>query len=261
LLPFSSSPFDKAKTAQCWLSARSKRGEAASGHIDTAAAKVTLGDIRGACVTTETKDPRDKWVERAVAGDRASLDSLLLYFHDPLRQFILTSIALGNSGGISHDDLLQETIIAAIRGVKGIEPRGADAFFAWLKTIAHNCHRNMVDAARAQKRGGGLAPMAGAENADPAATSILKQIAGPDPTPSLLSRRKELIEAIARAVTRLTPPQRQLIERYYRSGMSVRDLAREMDKSEEAIRTSIHRVHKSLRDMLASEFGKFSGSL
>jgi len=76
-----------------------------------------------------------------------------------------------------------------------------------------------------------------------------------------LTGRQELIEAIARAVTRLSPPQRQLIERYYQSGMSARDLAKEMGKSEEAIRTAIHRVHKSLREMLVSEFGEFTGSL
>jgi RNA polymerase sigma-70 factor (ECF subfamily) len=210
-------------------------------------------------VTGGAKDQRDQWVERAVAGDRASLDSLLLHFHDPLRQFIVASIALGKTAGISHDEIFQETMVAAIRGIERIQPRGADAFFSWLKTIALNCHRNMVEAAQAQKRGGGRSPVTRKE--DPTATSILKQIAGSDPSPSLVSRRKESIEAIARAVTRLTPSQRQLIERYYQSGMSVRDLAKELDKSEEAIRTSIHRIHKTLRDMLASEFGEFTGSL
>jgi RNA polymerase sigma factor (sigma-70 family) len=212
-------------------------------------------------MTVSNENQRDDWVTRAAAGDRASLDSLLLFFHDPLRQFIGASIALGDSAGISHDDLFQESIIAAIRGIRHIQPRGADAFFAWLKEIARNTHVNMIKAANAQKRGGGRQRITGSDNSDPAATSILNQIAGSDAGPSLLLRRKEAIEAIAIAITRLNPEQRRLIDLYYKPEMSVRELAKQLDKSEEAIRTGIHRILKTLRDMLASEFGEFSGRL
>ena len=212
-------------------------------------------------MSSETENERDDWVVRAAAGDRTALDSLLLHFHDSLRQFIGASIALGDLPGISHDDLLQETIIAAIRGIRGITPRGADAFFSWLKTIASNCHRNMIKAAKAKKRGDGHPLIARAENSDPAATSILNGVAGSGPTPSLMLRRKEAIEAIALAITKLNPEQREIINLHYNSRLSVRDLAEQVGKSEEAIRTSIHRIHKMLRDTLAAEFGEFSTGL
>jgi RNA polymerase sigma-70 factor (ECF subfamily) len=212
-------------------------------------------------VISDTEKQRDEWVVRAAAGERAALDSLLLHFHDPLRQFIGASIALGGLAGVSHDDLLQETIIAAIRGIRGIEPRGAEAFFAWLKTIASNCHRNMIKAAKAKKRGDGQLPIIEGESSDSAATSFLNGIAGSDASPSLMLRRKEAIEAIARAITQLSPEQRQIIDLHYHSRLSVSDLAEQMGKSEQAIRTSIHRIHKLLRDTLALEFGEFSTGL
>src|SRR5262249_48061603 len=148
------------------------------------------------------------------------LDSLLLHFHDPLRQYIVGSISSGEAVGITHDDILQETIIAAIRGIRGLEPRGAEAFFAWLRTIAGNCHRNMIAAALAQKRGEGRAEIEPAAS-ESTATSILGQIASSDPSPSLISRKKEAIEAIARAIAALNPEQRDLIELHYNSRLSV----------------------------------------
>jgi RNA polymerase sigma factor (sigma-70 family) len=212
-------------------------------------------------MTGHGENQPNEWFVRAVAGDRSSFDSLLLYFHDPLRQFIGASIALGDAADITHDDLFQETIVAAIRGVRSIEPRGADAFFSWLKEIARNTHLNMVKAANAQKRGGGRQAFVGNENADSAATSILGKIAGCDPAPSLIFRRKEAIEAIAVAITKLNPEQRQLVDLYYKPGMTVRDIAGELGKSEEAIRTGIHRTLNRLRDILAADFGEFSTGL
>jgi RNA polymerase sigma factor (sigma-70 family) len=203
----------------------------------------------------------DEWVVQAVAGNRSSLDSLLLHFHDPLRRFIGASVALGAPVGISHDDVLQEAIIAAIRGVNGITPCGADAFFAWLKTIARHSHLNMIKAAKTQKRGEGRPAVTGARTDDPTATSILGGIAGADPSPSLIYRRKEAIEAIALAIARLSPEQREMIELYYQSHVPVRDLAQKMGKSEEAVRTSIHRAVNRLREMLAADFGEFSAGL
>lgn len=189
-------------------------------------------------MSNDIENQRDAWVVRAVAGDRQALDSLLLHFHDPLRQFIGGSIALGDLAGVTHDDLLHETIVSAIRGIQGIEPRGADAFFAWLKTIACNCHRNMIKAAKARKRGDGRRPVRAMENSNPAATSVLKLIVGSDPSPSLLYRRKEAIEAIARAIAQLNPEQRELIDLHYQSRMTIADLAIKFGKTEEAIRTS-----------------------
>lgn len=211
-------------------------------------------------MSSDTENQQDQWVARAVAGERVALDSLLRHFHDPLRQFIGASIALGDTSGISQEDLLQETFIAAIRGVRGIEPRGAAAFFVWLKTIASNCHRNMVAAARAKKRGGEFRQVV-ADQSDPAATSILSGFAGSEPTPSLVYRRKEAIEAIARAITQLSPEQRELIDLYYHSRLSVHDLAEKLGKTEPAIRTTIHRIHNTLREALAADFGESSSGL
>jgi RNA polymerase sigma-70 factor (ECF subfamily) len=228
--------------------------------FDFGSGNARAGQIQGITMSSDADIQEDQWVARAVAGERPALDLLLRHFHDPLRQFIAASIALGDSAGIGPEDLLQETFIAAIRGIREIEPRGAAAFFAWLKTIAANYHRNMVAAARAKKRGGEFHQIVRSAD-DAAATTILDRFPGPTPTPSAAFGRKEAIEAIARAIAQLGPEQRELIDLYYHSRLSVQELAEKLGKSEHAIRTSIYRIHNTLRDVLAADFGEFSAGL
>jgi RNA polymerase sigma-70 factor (ECF subfamily) len=186
----------------------------------------------------------DRLIEKAVAGDESSLESLLMHFYNPLLQWISTALMRGDAGGVVADDVLQETMVAAFRSVRQIEPRGSRAFFSWLKTIARTRLINLIDARRAQKRGGQLA--------NAVATSILNRIAARDPSPSLIARRKEATEAIAKAMAQLEPGRRKVLQLRYGQGLSIQEVATRIGKSEGAVKMLISRSIEQLRESIAN---------
>src|SRR4051794_27295941 len=98
------------------------------------------------------KGKLDDLVARAAGQhDRSAMESLLLYFYDPLLAFV-RKLVRGPSD-IAPEDVVQLAMTEAFQRVWSLEPRGADAFFAWLKTIARTRLANLIEARRAKKRG------------------------------------------------------------------------------------------------------------
>jgi RNA polymerase sigma-70 factor (ECF subfamily) len=195
----------------------------------------------------------DQLVSRAAGGDGRALETLLLHFHDPLLQFIRGALLPGAGAAIGAEDVLQETLIEAFRGVRTLESRGHKAFFAWLQTVARSRMLNQIKAGNALKRGGGRKEIKRRTDGDPTATSILNLIAAGDGTPSLIVRRKEAVHWVAAAVKRLDPEKRRIIELRYGREMSIADVAKQVGKSEAAVKMAIHRAIKELRQQLEGQ--------
>jgi RNA polymerase sigma-70 factor (ECF subfamily) len=187
----------------------------------------------------------DQWVERSTQGDRAALESALLHFHDPLLNFIRKLLATHNPGSVTAEDALQETFIEAFRHIESLDARGSAAFFGWLKTIARTRLSNLLKAQRAQKRGGGRKHVQKSDDAT--ATSVFMLIAGADPTPSVILRRKEAVGAIQEALTELEPEKRRIMVLRYGQGMSIEAVSAMIGKSEGAVKMIINRCIKELR--------------
>jgi RNA polymerase sigma-70 factor (ECF subfamily) len=195
----------------------------------------------------------DRLVCQAAAGEVAALETLLLHFHDSLLQFIRSALLPGSAPSIGAEDVLQETLIEAFRGVRSLESRGHKAFFAWLQTVARSRMLNQIKAAKALKRGGGRRELKRRKDTDATATSIINLIAAGDGTPSLIIRRKEAVHLVAQAVKRLEPEKRQIIELRYGREMSIQDVAARVGKSEAAVKMTIHRAIKELRHAMTGE--------
>jgi RNA polymerase sigma-70 factor (ECF subfamily) len=195
----------------------------------------------------------DQQIVRAAGGDRAALESVLLHFHDPLLGFIKGSLCRSASSFPAPDDLLQETLIEAFRQAKHIEPRGTEAFFAWLKTIARTRQANMIKARGALKRGGGRARVHKNE-ADATATSILNLLAGDEPTPSRVMRGKEAFEAVHRALDGLEPDRRQMVQLRYGQGLSLAQVAAKTGRNLGAVKMLIHRAVRELREVVVKDY-------
>jgi RNA polymerase sigma factor (sigma-70 family) len=116
----------------------------------------------------------------------------------------------------------------------------------------------MIQAANAQKRGGGRVPLSGRPNQDDTATSVLKLLAGPDRTPSMLARRGEAVAIVAKALDQLDPHRRRILDLRYGQGCSIHDIAVKEGKGEGAIKMLIHRTVNELRDAIRTQFGDFS---
>ncbi len=199
----------------------------------------------------------DELLHQAVKGKSAALESLLLHFHDALLQHIQKLVAGQPTGSISAEDVLQETLIAAFRGIRTLQPNGPDAFFAWLKTIARTRWLNMVKAAQTKKRGGRQKIQRPADP-DATATSIMQHIAGPDATPSRLARRNEAIAVIVQAIAELDTTRRQVLDLHYAQGLSAPEVAAQLGQTPGSVKMVIHRSIKQLRTLITRKFGDFS---
>ncbi len=196
-------------------------------------------------------------IVKAAAGDRWSLETLLIHFHDPLLQFITTSL-LSRDAAFTAEDVLQETLMEAFRAVASLDPRGPDSFLAWLKSIARTRFLNMIAAQKARKRGGDHRRVQSAPNPDITAVSILARLAGQDPTPSWIARRQEVLAAISKALALLDDERREIIDLRYRQGLPLEEIVARTGKTEGAVKMLLNRTIKELRDILSQNFGEFS---
>jgi RNA polymerase sigma-70 factor, ECF subfamily len=197
--------------------------------------------------------PLDQAVVKAVGGDSAALELLLIHFHDPLLRYIRNSLFGGYRTGLTPEDTLQETFAEAFRQIRMIEARGEVAFHAWLKTIARTRYINQLKAAKAAKRGGQQRFLSPA--GDETSTNIFNVIAGSDPTPSLVLRRHEVISALQDSLRVLNAVSQQVLDLRYGQGLSVREVAAIVGKSEGAVKLIVYRATKDLQAMLLEKFG------
>ena len=71
-----------------------------------------------------------------------------------------------------------------------------------------------------------------------------------DECPVLAADRNELRQAVRQGVTRLNSLQRLAVSMFYFQGMSYREIAREMDASESAIKSLLNRAREKLKELL-----------
>ena len=202
----------------------------------------------------------DALVRKAAAGNRAALEGLLVHFQRDLLASIRRKIGRRHAGAlISPEDVLQETWAAAARSVANIEPRGGDAFLAWLKAIARSRLLNMLEATRAKKRGGGPAARGGrraitgaaAGGVDPGTVNALvERLAADTERPSVVIRKREAVARTEKALAAVDPARRNLIELHVGRGMTHAQVAREVGSSEGAVKMAIQRALAAIRRRL-----------
>lgn len=184
----------------------------------------------------------------AQGGDARALEALLGGVHDRLLGRAARKIGPEWQGRIDPDDLLQETYIQAVADLSTFADQGEESFYRWMSTILD--HR-FIDAVRrhmAKKRGEGRA------NLSPGAMSRHESFLGqcvPDlNTPSVVPRKQEAIAAMMVAIARLEPDQRMVVRRVMLDGEPIADVARDMERSEDAVRRLGSRAVEKLRGFM-----------
>lgn len=187
-------------------------------------------------------------VERVQSGDAGAMERLLGSVHDRLLGRAARKIGPEWKGRIDPDDLLQETYIQAVADIGGFRWSGEESFYHWCATILDHRFIDAVRRHRAKKRGEGRA------NVAPGAMSRHESFLGqcmPDlNTPSVLPRRQEAIAAMMVAIARLEPDQRVVVQRLLLDQEPIADVARDMERSEDAVRRLGSRAVEKLRGLM-----------
>ncbi|MEX2170664.1 MAG: RNA polymerase sigma factor [Pirellulales bacterium] len=192
----------------------------------------------------------EEMVAKAVAGDHAALESLLIPYHGPLLAHVTRLIPSKVRASVCPDDVLQQTYLNAFRSIGRFESRGEGAFYGWLKVIAE---RQLMDACRKRDReqlsekpahsppgGGGNSSLRG----------LLSLVAGDEPIPGDQAMLEEMQAEFQVALARMPENYRQVLVLRYLEDLPLEDVAEKLGLSEGSVRGLCHRARQHLRDEL-----------
>lgn len=199
----------------------------------------------------EPSEQTDALLAAAVAGDEQALMQLLFYFHQPLKLHIETELGDNLRRIVSADDILQETLVSAMRGIKDQQQPDADALLAWLRTIASNRIRDAARRESSKKRGGEFARVQ--SRPDPYrshAGDLLAELSADSMTASRLVAREEAVDAMQVALAALPDDQREAVQLHCFERLTLEETATAMQRTTGSVRGLIQRAKQQLREQM-----------
>ena len=172
----------------------------------------------------------DVTLRRAQRGDPAACRALVERYQGPV--FALLGRLLGGGRRAQVEDLAQDTFLAVFRQLAGFAPLGPARLSTWILTIAS---RRAIDELRRRPP----TPIAGedvlahAESADDALV------------------RRQLAQAIDRALAELTPEYRAAFVLRELHGLEYADIARALEIDLGTVKSRLARARAALRTALA----------
>jgi RNA polymerase sigma-70 factor (ECF subfamily) len=132
------------------------------------------------------------------------------------------------------DDLAQQAFVTAYQSLADFQ-LGTD-FYAWLRKIAYNHLRTELDRSRRRRR-------LERDQVAQALTDQLEQLQeeGPD---------AEVLEALRECLRLLREDAREVVERYYRDGTPLGDIARAIGRTAESLKVSLFKIRAQLRECM-----------
>ncbi len=203
--------------------------------------------------------PDQQLLEKAVDGDKAALEELLLAYCSRLSRRVRGKLTPTLSGLISEEDVVQQTFAAVFQRITTFQSAGKWAFYRWLCAIADHILIDAVKAQHTAKRGGGRVALGGAVGfSDDSMDDLIEVLAGSQDTPSRSAARDEAVNAVQAALASLSEENRQAIELAYIHGVPLADVAKEMGRTQSAVRSLCYRGMKELRTILGHTSQYFS---
>jgi RNA polymerase sigma-70 factor (ECF subfamily) len=199
---------------------------------------------------TASEPADDELLTAAVAGDRSALERLLLLHCERISRRIAAALPIAARQGACVDDLLQQTLVQAIRDIGSLNARSTAGFAAWLQTIADHRVQDFLRAEGREKRRG-VAPAAISASASSSSIlNLVEQLSDRGSTPSGNAARHEAVHAVHVGLAGLPSAQREAVKLHDLDGRSLNETAAAMDRSPGAVRGLLQRARRSLREAL-----------
>ena len=183
----------------------------------------------------------DELLGAARHGDAAALEALLIRYQPHLYRFGLRMCGNEQDAG----DVAQESLISMARSLRDF--RGDASVSSWLYTIAR---RFCIKKRRRSK----FAP-AREESLDAPGVDAALRVADPAPNPEQTATSRELERALAHAIERLEPAQREVLVLRDVEGLSAPEVAKILGISVDAVKSRLHRARVAVRRELAPVLG------
>jgi RNA polymerase sigma-70 factor (ECF subfamily) len=147
---------------------------------------------------------------------------------------------------VDPQDVLQDTFFEAFQRIGDFTPIGDEASYRWLVTIARHRVLALIRMQRASKRGGGRDRVDDVENV----VALLQDLAVYTRTPSQSAMSHEIAAAVQKSMRQIEPHFREVIQLRYLEGLSAKQSAERMGRTEGAIFMLCNRGLKAMKEQL-----------
>jgi RNA polymerase sigma-70 factor (ECF subfamily) len=150
-------------------------------------------------------------------------------------------------------DLVQDVLVSALRDLGDFTYKDEGDFLRWLSKIAENRLRDNVDKLHADKRD--IRKEVRLDNKERTARGGFVGTADPIDvtTPSVIASRKEDLDELAKAMDALKPEHKEVIVLTKIEGLSYKEIAGKLGKSDEAVRKLVSRAMAVLTSVFESD--------
>lgn len=191
----------------------------------------------------------DNLIIRAVGGDGGALARLLQREGPEVQRGLSGGIPARWRSVLSVEDVMQETYIDAFLDIRRFVPRTDGSFRAWLRTLARHNLDQALEKLGAEKRGGTWRRI----QPDGGEDSLLKfheLLRGDGSTPSRRASRKEACVRLRKAIKKLPPDYRRVVEMYDLEGRPADEVAAALSLSPGAVFMRRKRAHRRLKEIM-----------
>lgn len=185
-------------------------------------------------------------------GDPSAVNELFSRYLPRMRRVLRIKMSAWLRSQVDPEDVLQETLMVAMRKLPELEVRTPASIMQWLAKIADYQVKDRVEHLRAQMRDPARERRLKTDegSVDSSASGVI--VPGLGPTPSQVCVRNELEEAIDEHLEQLDPPDYReviLMRDYYEADWEA--IRSELDRPNiDAVQDLYHRAHKRLRERM-----------
>jgi len=195
-----------------------------------------------------TDDALNLLIERIRQHDSAALAEFLDLRRLPLLAFVERRLGTNLRGKIEPSDVLQELAMKSLRELPQTDLTGRDPF-GWLCQLAEQCivdgHRHFAAGKRASGR-----EISGNVPVGEASQDLIALLAASMTSPSMAVVRDERQQRLHEAMASFTEEQRDVLRLRYGEGLSTKEVALRLKKSDVATRVLLSRLVHRLQELL-----------
>jgi RNA polymerase sigma-70 factor (ECF subfamily) len=187
-----------------------------------------------------------QWLQAARAGDAQAAGRILDEWRPHLRALAqeLLPHLLQPKGSAS--DLVQDTLLAALRHLGGFRGTTEGEFRAWLESILRNeaadCRRHYATGMRR------VSAEVALDGRGSSGDGIQPKDDGPSPSSEVMAAEGQ--ERFQAMLDTLAPNQRQIVELHIREGLTFAAISRQLGASEDDVRNEFNRAVRQLGRLL-----------
>ena len=191
-------------------------------------------------------DNTEHLVVLAKNGDESALARLCSIYSERICRIVRLRMGKGLRSKMESMDIVQDTLISALRGLENFTYQNEGDFLRWVSTIAENRLRDNLDKLQADKRDVRKEiPLI--DNRQTTQEGLMGAFEPSDlTTPSLIMSKREDLNRLEKAIDKLKPEHREVIILAKIEGLSYLEIGKKIGKSPDAVRMIMSRAMTEL---------------